>query len=172
MCVMLVKHCGENGPVLVFFLCLFSSTALELEVRYILALLMCVLCRAPPRPQHLPPPQAGPEPAFSINWNMKTINVETLNRCLVFVGETHGLRVRGSSYLRDGRKISAGPSFGTLLRADLFRVDGARYGNLMIPPLGILVISPAFLVFPDIFFFLTRSICFFLCLPRKQGKQA
>ncbi|CAB1099885.1 unnamed protein product [Ectocarpus sp. CCAP 1310/34] len=41
-------------------------------------------------------------------------------------GHMHGLRVRGSSYLRDRRKISAGPSFGTLVRADLFRVDGAK----------------------------------------------
>ncbi|CBN79393.1 conserved unknown protein [Ectocarpus siliculosus] len=42
-------------------------------------------------------------------------------------GHMHGLRVRGSSYLRDRRKISAGPSFGTLVRADLFRVDGAKH---------------------------------------------
>ena len=41
-------------------------------------------------------------------------------------GQTHGLRVRGSNYLKDGRKIAAGPSFGALIRADLFRIDGAR----------------------------------------------
>ena len=48
--------------------------------------------------------------------------------CLSYLraGQTHGLRVRGPRYLSDGRKIAAGASFGTLIRADLYRIDGAK----------------------------------------------